>query len=67
MNPKKKKLEPIPYKDLDQASKDAVDAARTSAEKLLDLKRKLGHNIVIAEDGEVKIIPASEYELPEIQ
>lgn len=49
-------LPPLKPEQLTETAQKAVRAAQRSAEKLREHKNKLGHKLVIVEDGEMKIV-----------
>ena len=51
-------LPPLKPEQLNESAKKAVQAAERSAKKLREQKRKLGHKLVIIQDGEVKTVDA---------
>ena len=48
-----KKLIPSSTEEIDEITRKAIQAANRSAEKLRDQKRRLGHKLVIVQDGKV--------------
>jgi hypothetical protein len=48
-----KKLTPSTNEEVSEIAKKAIQAANRSAEKLRDQKRRLGHKLVIVQDGKV--------------
>ncbi len=48
-----KNLTPITDDEVAETAKKAIQAANRSAEKLRDQKRRLGHKLVIVQDGKV--------------
>ena len=44
----------LPENELSEKAKRALDAAKRSAEKLRDQKRRLGQKLVIYQDGKVE-------------
>lgn len=49
-------LPPLNPKDLPPEARLAIKAANRSAKILRETKRKLGHKLVIVENGQIKIV-----------